>query len=398
MSRIHLVALIVLMHLTDINSAGAQDNPLVQFTALAYFVQAQSEYGRDFDIIQERVKFDQSGFVDFGSIGGGCSQPLLEFPCTTDLDYCWISLLPRLVAVYPRSCFPKCVEWEAFGFKFKQDSVRRITIGQETVRAIAYLVQAPNGNIQLQLVNPNLGLVAFSDFHSSGQPGPHPVFLRDSVSREFFPFESNSAQINTMNYSGFENAYGIDWTEALSKRQVMLMREERLERVVAVNYQKDFPVPLRVRLDPQSATGYWLPDTPEDAVAQLGAMLPDYVAEGDTGLMAGECRLDSEGQLDEFRSACGARLCGRLPDDSRDPACSFFTRLVGWVEGAWLGGTCRHAGWAAETPLAVNLSERGLMSCHDMSSSVVDVLLTHLAGMPVSPERMIELYRERNDN
>lgn len=201
--------------------AGAQDSPQVEFTSVAYYVQANNPYERDFQIVQERARFDASGFVDFTSRGHS-SQPLLEFPCTSERELCWISLLPRLVAVYPKECFPTCVEWGAFGFKFRRDGNRLITIGKERLQAIAYLVHAPNGEAQLQLVSPRLGLVAFSDFHSPDESGPHPVFLRDSPSGVLFPFESNAAQIDTMNYSGFAEAYGIDWRNALNQGRVIM--------------------------------------------------------------------------------------------------------------------------------------------------------------------------------
>lgn len=177
-----------------------------------------------------------------------------------------------------------------------------------------------------------------------------------------------------------------------------MTRMEQLDRVVILDGQVQYSMPLRVRIDPRSANGYWLPLNAHEAVAELRAMLPANVVESDLGSMASECRLDNYDQLDDFRNRCSVKLCGRLPADSQDPTCSYFTRLVGWVEKAWLGGACASVDWVPDAPLAINLAQRGLYSCHDMSSAVVDLLLTSLAGMPVTPERMIELYIQRGQD
>lgn len=220
-----LVFSILCLSLIDAPYAQPNSSDAVEFVSMSYVTADESPFGRDHDIVQLSTKVYSTGFVDYGVIGGSGSRPLPEFPCTNENEFCWISLLPKLVAVYPRACFPRCGEWEAYGFKFRQDAVRYVRVGGYFGPAITYIVQAPNGEIQFQLVTQALGLIGFSDFSPPGRDSPLPIYWREASSRLFFPFESNGIAAPIRNYSGFEAAFGMTWERALVKRPEAIMEE-----------------------------------------------------------------------------------------------------------------------------------------------------------------------------
>lgn len=214
-----LVSILILL-LGGESFAQPTPSDAVEFISTSYVNSEGSPFGRDHDVVQLSARIYSSGFVDIGVIGGSGSRPLPEFPCTDDYALCWISLLPRLVAVYPTGCFPECGEWRAYGFKFNQDAVRYVQVGDFYGPAITYRVEAPNGGIQFQLVTREMGLVGFSEFSNPDRPSPLPIFWRNSSSGMFFPFAADGHPAPVRNYDGFLDAFGISWEEASAKRWV----------------------------------------------------------------------------------------------------------------------------------------------------------------------------------
>lgn len=157
--------------------------------------------------------------------------------------------------------------------------------------------------------------------------------------------------------------------------------EEALPRIVLISEDTSFPEPLRVRRDPTSRTGYWIPPSLEAAVDELTQMLsPEISAATVTVDESHACRLSDADQLDQGIIACEKLLCARLPKEARDPACSYFGSLQSWVERAWLGGPCVASQWSAATPLANWFHERGVTSCSYMGSAISAALALELAG------------------
>jgi hypothetical protein len=172
-------------------------------------------------------------------------------------------------------------------------------------------------------------------------------------------------------------------------------RIEYLQRIIAINDSEHFKVPMKVSLDSQSPTGYFIPMSLNQAVEYLIDALPEKISAVEGFREIQSCRLTRAIDIDEFSLKCGAQLCIRLPIEDRDSSCTFFTQLTNWIEVAWLSGPCVRANWTSNTRLSSWLKIHGIEECYDMSSLITDAFLIKLSGNQLKNERILELYRAR---
>lgn len=193
----------------------------VKFVSTSYANKETSPYQRSHDIVQYAVQFADSGFTTADVVGTLGSPSLPEYPCSDEENLCWISMLPRLVAVYPRSCLPECGSWEAYGFHFEQRYPYHLVLSGKLERVILYEVTSPGGEVQIQLVSANFGIVGFTDFYGEARTGLEPVLLRaELASGQLFPFEPTRAVQRDYKDEEFLDYFGIKWSEAVKRNRI----------------------------------------------------------------------------------------------------------------------------------------------------------------------------------
>ena len=193
----------------------------VEFVSTTYVNEKSSPYRRSHDIVQYAVQFANSGSTTADVVGTPGSPSLPEYPCSDEGNLCWISMLPRLVAVYPRNCLPECGSWEAYGFRFEQTDGNHILIGNKLEPVTFYKVTSPSGEVQFQLVSADFGVVGFTDFYGETRTGSEPVLLRTELeSGQVFPFEPGRAVRREYKDEVFLDYFGIKWSEAVKLHRI----------------------------------------------------------------------------------------------------------------------------------------------------------------------------------
>lgn len=204
------------------SAAGAADvsrGPAsVKFVSTSYVDETISPYRRTHDIAQYSVQFSSSGFTAEGIVGTRGSPALPEYPCSDKDNLCWISVLPRLIAVYPRRCLPECGAWEAYGFHFEQRYPYHLVIDGKLEPLVLYEVTSPAGEVQVQLVSASYGLVGFTDFYDESRSGSQPVLLRNQLEDgQVFPFDHPRIAEPRYDDETFLQRFGISWSEAQTR-------------------------------------------------------------------------------------------------------------------------------------------------------------------------------------
>jgi len=173
-------------------------------------------------------------------------------------------------------------------------------------------------------------------------------------------------------------------------------REFIIHRVTVIENDKYFSTKVTASIEPSSPDIPKIPSSTTLALTELGTLLtlpPSGLPLNATRA----CRLDFRLplSLNGYSHRCAKTLCLILPPEDRDPPCSFFTKVGGWIEKNWLGGSC-YSIERGKSELVNSFRSKGVDDCHTMSSILLDALLIKTSGRKVSMDDLISMHLKRN--